>query len=224
MTQTQKILRDVGTTLGTYSKNANEVLHNSADTGKRTVIILAAISLTLGIVFSLFISRSISRTIRQLVSVTDDLAKGNMKSRSTLDQKDELGQLACSANSLATSLNNMCTRVHASSSTINISSNSLTHLSAALFKLAEHMSGNCHSVSAAAEQMNTNMSAIAAAAEQTSTNVSMVAAATEEMTATITEIASGSENARVITEQAVTEANKASMSVRELGDSGGTNQ
>lgn len=218
MTQTQKILKEVGTTLGTYSKNANEVLHRSANTGKRTVIILATISLMLGIVFSLLISRSISRTTRQLVSVTDDLAKGNMKTRSTLDQKDELGQLAYSANSLATSLNNMCTRVHASSSTINISSDSLTHLSTALFKLAEHMSGNCHNVSAASEQMNANMSAIAAAAEQTSTNVSMVAAAAEEMTATITEIASGSENARVITEQAVAEANKASISVKELGE------
>jgi methyl-accepting chemotaxis protein len=217
MVQTQKSLKDVSTALASFSKDANQVLHNSADTGKRTVIILAAISLVLGIVFSLFISRSISRTTRQLVSVTDDLAKGNMRTRSNLDQKDELGQLACSANSLATSLNNMCTRVHASSSTINISADSLTQLSTALFKMAEHMSGNCHNVSAAAEQMNTNMSAIAAAAEQTSTNVSMVAAATEEMTATITEIASGSENARVITEQAVAEANKASISVRELG-------
>ena len=218
MAQTQKILTDVGITLDAYSKNANEVLHSSADTGKRTVISLAAVSLVLGLVFSLFISRSMSQSTRQLVSVTDELAKGNMKTRSTLDQKDEMGQLACSANSLAISLNNMCTRVHASSSTINISSDSLTYLSAALFKLAEHMSGNCHSVSAAAEQMNTNMSAIAAAAEQTGTNVSMVAAATEEMTATITEIAAGSENARVITEQAVAEANKASISVRELGE------
>ncbi len=218
MTQTQKILKDVGIILDTYSKNANEVLHSSANTGQRMVIILATLSLLLGVVFSLLISRSISNTTRQLVKVTDDLAKGNMKTRSTLDQKDELGQLACSANNLATSLNNMCTRVHASSSTINTSSDSLTNLSAALFSLAEHMSGNCYNVSAAAEQMNTNMSAIAAAAEQTSTNVSMVAAATEEMTATITEIASGSENARVITEQAVTEANKASISVRELGE------
>ncbi len=217
MTLTQKTLKDVSTALSTYSQDANAIMHSSADTGKRTVIILAAISLILGIIFSLFISSNISRTTRQLVTVTNDLAKGNMKTRSSLNQKDELGQLACSANSLATSLNNMCTKVHASSSTINISSDSLSRLSATLYTLAEHMSGNSHSVSAAAEQMNTNMSAIAAAAEQTSTNVNMVAAATEEMTATITEIASGSENARVISEQAVAEANKASISVKELG-------
>lgn len=219
MIQTQKILKDISITLDIYSKNANDVLRSSAGTGKRTVVILAAISLVLGIVFSFFISRSISRNTRQLVDVTDDLAKGNMKTSSTLDQKDELGQLACSANILATSLNNMCTRVHGSSSTINSSSDSLSNLSAALFKLAEHMSGNCHNVSAASEQMSTNMSAIAAAAEQTSTNVSMVAAAAEEMTATITEIASGSENARIITDQAVSEASKASISVRKLGES-----
>ncbi len=218
MTETQKILKAISANINSYSESTNEQLHNSAISGKRTVLILASLSLFLGIIFSLLISRSITSNTKQLARVTDELAKGNMNARSTLDQKDELGQLAGSANALASSLNSMCSKIQGSSSTINISSESLNTLSTSLFDLAEMMSGNCYNVSAAAEQMNTNMSAIAAAAEETSTNVSMVAAATEEMTATITEIASGSENARVITEQAVSEAAKASDSVKELGE------
>jgi methyl-accepting chemotaxis protein len=216
--ETQQRLRDISAAIDTYSESAGNLLHNSAYSGKRTVLILASLSLAIGIFFSLLISRAITGTTRQLAAVTENLAKGNMQARSTLDQKDEMGQLACSANILASSLNNMCTRVNGSSSTINASSDSLDRLSTSLFASAEQMAGNCNTVAVAAEEMNANMEAVAAATEQTSTNVAMVAAAAEEMTATITEIAQSSENARVITDQAVKEASKASASVLELGE------
>ncbi len=216
--ETQQRLEAISATIDTYSKSASNLLHSSANSGKKTILILASVSLIIGICFSLLISRTITGTTRQLASVTENLAKGNMKTRSTLDQKDEMGQLACSANVLASSLNNMCTRVNGSSSTINASSNSLHRLANSLFNSAEQMAGNCNSVAVAAEEMNANMEAVAAATEQTSTNVAMVAAAAEEMTATITEIAQSSESARVITDQAVKEASKASASVLELGE------
>ncbi|SHO48638.1 methyl-accepting chemotaxis protein [Desulfopila aestuarii] len=218
MAETQKHLKDVSAAVEAYANSSNDLLHSSTSTGKRFVLLLATLSMVIGILGSLLISRNISSTARKLAKVTDDLAHGNMQVSSDIDQKDEMGQLACSANTLASSLNSMCTRVHGSSSTINTSSESLLRLSLNLSKLAQTMAGNCRTVAVAAEEMNTNMSAIASATEQTSTNVSMVAAATEEMTSTITEIASGAENARVITEKAVAEAAKATDSVKELGE------
>jgi len=218
MEETQKYLNDVSAVVKAYANSTNDHLHSSTTAGKRIIFILASMSMVVGILASLYISRNITITARKLAKVTDDLAHGNMQTSSDIDQKDEMGQLACSANTLATSLNSMCTRVHGSSSTINSSSDSLLRLSLNLSKLAQTMAGNCRTVAVAAEEMNTNMSAIASATEQTSTNVSMVAAATEEMTSTITEIASGAENARVITDKAVAEAAKATESVKELGE------
>jgi methyl-accepting chemotaxis protein len=218
LSETQQRLRDISAAIDIYSESASALLHDSARSSKRLVIILATLSLVIGVFFSLLISRAITGTTRQLAAVTENLAKGNMQVRSTLDQRDEMGQLACSANVLASSLNNMCTRVNGSSSTINASSTSLDRLAVSLFDSAEQMAGNCNTVAVAAEEMNANMEAVAAATEQTSTNVAMVAAAAEEMTATITEIAQSSENARVITDQAVKEASKASASVIELGE------
>ncbi|HKJ64566.1 MAG TPA: methyl-accepting chemotaxis protein [Desulfopila sp.] len=215
---TQKGLNQINSTVSTLADQAEMHLRSTADSGKTIIIVLALVSIGLGLTFSLYISRTISTTTRNLASVTEDLAGGNMQARSNLNQQDEMGKLAYSANSLATSLNMMCTRVHGSSSTINASSDTLNQLSASLFHSTEEMAGNCHTVATAAEEMNANMNAIVAASEQTSTNVSVVAAAAEEMTATITEIASSSENARVITEEAVTEASKASTSVMELGE------
>ncbi|WP_136809723.1 methyl-accepting chemotaxis protein [Desulfosediminicola flagellatus] len=223
-TKSKEALKTIQDNLHTISKEVAQLtastdfhVNSNITAGKNLLITLSLLSLGIGVLFSLVITRNISKTTQHLATLTADLANGNMRVQSHLEQNDEMGQLACSANNLASNLNNMCTRVHGAASTINASSNSQVGLSASLHNLAEDMAANCNTVAAAAEEMNTNMAAIAAASEETSVNVSMVAAATEEMTSTITEISSNSENARVITEQAVNEATKASISVKELG-------
>jgi methyl-accepting chemotaxis protein len=218
MTSVQTLLREVTSTIEASTAANREKIDSSVSFGRKLLLLLSVVSVGIGLSICFVITRSISGITRQLVTVTDSLAKGDMKTRSALDQKDEMGLLASSANNLAASLDSMCLRVNCSSSTINASALNLDKLSAALFSSAENMEGSCNTVAAAAEEMSANMSAIAAAAEETSTNVSMVAAATEEMTATISEIAASSENARVITTQAVQEAGKASASVQELGE------
>lgn len=219
LVQVQDTLKETIAIIDSTQDKAHTDVERSIATGKNLIMTFAALSLTVGFALCFLISRSISGTTRQLAGLTEKLAKGDMTTRSTLDQKDEMGQLACSTNILASSLSNMCSRVHCASSTINGSSQNLTKLANSLYSATEIMSGSCNTVAAAAEQMTSNMTAIAAAAEETSTNVSMVATAAEEMTATISEIASGSEKARIITLQAVQEAAKATTSVAELGDS-----
>jgi methyl-accepting chemotaxis protein len=219
LVQVQDTLKETIAIIDSTQDKAHTDVERSIATGKNLIMTFAALSLTVGLALCFLISRSISGTTRQLAGLTEKLAKGDMTTRSTLDQKDEMGQLACSTNILASSLSNMCSRVHCASSTINGSSQNLTKLANSLYSATEIMSGSCNTVAAAAEQMTSNMTAIAAAAEETSTNVSMVATAAEEMTATISEIASGSEKARIITLQAVQEAAKATTSVAELGDS-----
>lgn len=214
----QKNLNTISNEVALLTSATDTHVHSNISAGKNLLLTLALFSLGLGGIFSLIISLNISKTTKHLATLTSELANGNMRVHSDLNQNDEMGQLACSANNLASNLNNMFTRVHGATSTINASANSQVGLSASLHSLAEEMAANCNTVAAAAEEMNTNMAAIAAASEETSVNVSMVAAATEEMTSTITEISSNSENARLITEQAVDEANKASVSVKELGE------
>lgn len=218
LASTQGILEDITNQAGQLSATTDAHLVSIAQSGRSIILTLTLVALGAGMALSFFISRSISTTTRQLASITEELAKGNMSARSSLDQKDEMGQLACSANNLANSINHMCVSVYGSSSTINASSANLDTLSTNLFTAAEQMAANAGGVAVAAEQMNTNISAIAAATEQTSTNVSMVAAAAEEMTATIQEISASSENARVIADEAVAESAKATASVQELGE------
>lgn len=87
-----------------------------------------------------------------------------------------------------------------------------------LAEYAKELYEQTENVAVSAEEMSSNMNAVAAAMEQSSTNVSMVAAASEEMTSTINEIAGNTEQARLISTNAVTEAQNASDSVNKLGE------
>ena len=73
--------------------------HNKADasimSSRNLILLFAVISIGLGLIISFVISRSISRSTQQLAAMTDNLAKGNMTTRSQLNQQDEIGRLAC---------------------------------------------------------------------------------------------------------------------------------
>lgn len=200
-----------------YGNAASARLHQLFASATRLVIAITILSILIGAGSSLFISLQVTRTAGDLVRVADDLAHGNITASSDIDQRDELGQLAGSANLLGKSLNALCTRVHGNSSTINTSSSSMLQLATRLAELAQTMAANSKAAAVAAEEMNANMSVVTSATEQTSNNVGTMAAATEEMTATISDIASGTENARNISQQAVYETTKAQENFRELG-------
>ena len=189
---------------------------------KKLIVIIIGVAIILAASITLMVTTSLSliKGLNKTNLITLDLAEGegDLTTRMDSTAKDEIGTLGRSINKLLINLDNMCSRIQCSSSTIAASSLNLDKMSASLFIATETMSGSCNTMAATAGQMNSNMTVIAAAAEETSTNVSMVAAATEEMTATISEIAEGSEKARIITMQAVQEADNASISVRNLGE------
>jgi signal transduction histidine kinase len=67
-------------------------------------ITLTLLAILLSISISYFISKSISKPIELLIKSSDELRKGNMKTRVTLKNKDELKTLADSFNKMATEL------------------------------------------------------------------------------------------------------------------------
>ena len=194
---------------------SNEV---GADISSSTTknIILTASAILIGLLSSFLVTRLVSQSVKDIVEVNEELAKGNMMVRSKIDQGDEMGMLASAANALAENIGMILKKVRGSSSTIHASSAMLDSLAAKLSEAADDMASLCNTTAAASEQMDANMTAIAAASEQTSTNINMVAAAAEELTSTVSEIAGNAENARLITSNAASEATSASTFIAEL--------
>ncbi|WP_310599882.1 methyl-accepting chemotaxis protein [Desulfobulbus sp.] len=187
---------------------------------QRSRLILLAVSagaiVLTGLVW-LVMAGSISKPIRQMVVVLEEVAAGNLTKRLTAKGRDELGELAHSFNGFLEKLQGMIRCFAGNAKDINEAAATLTHLAGIMSKGAGATSQSASNVSTAATEMSSNMHVIAAAMEQSTTNTAMVASSSEEMAATIGEIAHNAEKANVVTASAVSQAGSASEKMDNLG-------
>lgn len=182
-----------------------------------TIFIGLAIAFLVGVTLTFFITRAITRPLLKAVEISNELSRGNLSMDIQSDSNDETGQLLKAMSNTTANLRKMMEGINHGIEKLSTSSTELTGISQQLAAGAEQTSGKSQSVATAAEEMSTNMTSVAAASEQASTNVQIVATATEEMSATINEIAQNTEKGRVITGEAVGQAESVSAKVHQLG-------
>ncbi|GFP20912.1 two-component system, OmpR family, phosphate regulon sensor histidine kinase PhoR [Candidatus Hakubella thermalkaliphila] len=74
------------------------------DSIRNSITIVALISLALAIVISLYLARSITRPLQDMIRVTRSISEGDLSQRVRADSQDELGALAQSFNIMANDL------------------------------------------------------------------------------------------------------------------------
>ncbi|WP_228130044.1 methyl-accepting chemotaxis protein [Desulfocapsa sulfexigens] len=182
---------------------------------QETLIGFGLIGFVFGLV-SFFNSRRMVTQVRTVTQNTKALAKGNLTQDSLQANQGKHSPLKIAFTELCGSWGQTFRNVQGNISTLGATSGVMSSASDELTDSTKELYELTDSVAVAAEEMSSNMNAVAASMEQSNTNVSMVAAATEEMTSTINEIADNSGRARSITQEAVIEAEKASLSVGQL--------
>jgi methyl-accepting chemotaxis protein len=183
------------------------------------IVLFIAVVAFSSMMVSIILSRAVIRPLSSTVSMIKDIAQGegDLTKRLDVNSEDEVGELARWFNTFIENLQDMIGQIVNNAKTLTDSSSELSSLSTMMADSATAMSGRSDTVAGASNDMRTNMDSVAASMEEASANTGVVAAATEEMTATINEIAGNSEKARSITEQAVSQAKRASDRVKELG-------
>jgi methyl-accepting chemotaxis protein len=189
------------------------------DGGKTQILIsvILAAGIAISIVFGFLFSGLITRPIQEAVHLAGIMANGDFTATFKEGRNDEIGALLTALARMASQLKSMIRDIIGYVNTLNSVSSELASISRQLSQGAKETSAQSMSVSASAEQVSSSITSIAAASEEATTNVNMVATASEEMTATITEIAKNTDTARVITADAVNQADSASVQVDQLG-------
>ncbi|MBU2480080.1 MAG: methyl-accepting chemotaxis protein, partial [Proteobacteria bacterium] len=134
-----------------------------------TGIIAVLISLFLGFL----ITRMVVRPILMAKTFAENISKGDLTQKIDTDQKDEIGMLVGSLNTMNQNLREMLTDILSGTQTLNSSSVELLSISEKISKNADQTAEKSNSVAAAAEEMGTNMNSVAAATEQATTNIQM---------------------------------------------------
>ena len=215
LTQVRDLLQSIRKSARDKIMTDETMLKQAGDTN-RNIILLTAATILIGLILASLIAASISRPIAQAGVFVEKLSQGDFTQTLSINQKDEIGNLAQSLNRLVSNLGKMFREVNNGIITLTASSTELGTISRQMNQGAELTSGKAHTVAAAAEEMSANMNNVAAASEQAATNISIMATATEEMSATVQEIARNSEKSRSITSEAVFKAQSATTKMDEL--------
>ena len=181
------------------------------------IFMVAALAISAGLAF--LIIRSITGPVYKTVALAEAMAKGDLTAKLEVHQRDEIGIMANSMNSMVTQLRTMIGEIIQGVNSLSSSSTDLAAVSRQLSSSAQGTADKSNTVATAAEEMSANIQSVSAAMEQSSSNVGMVATATEEMTATVNEIGQNAEKARSVSESAVRQSQITQDKVTALGES-----
>jgi methyl-accepting chemotaxis protein len=170
--------------------------------------LVTAIGLAVGLALSFLVVRSVTVPIGRTVAMTHAIAQGDLTGRITLDQKDEVGQLACGMDHFAHKLSELMADLQSKAKAISTASDDLGAVSQQLLSRSEAVSGESATVAGATEELSHSIQSMAAAAEEMSMSIASISSASEEMSVNVSTISSAAEqtssNVKVVS-QAVTD-------------------
>jgi len=235
-------LVDMGTTLEKSSVDfVNHMKSYVGDMDKKSneheatarIISIGAIAATiiLSLVCGVFMTVSITRPVNILVDVFKKAEKGDITVKANLDQKDEIGMVAQSADEFFIKLRKIIRDLHVHSDNLAGASEELATVSQMLASASEEtvsqaitvastteqMAVNINTMASTAEEASVNAGDVASAAEQMSVNMDTIASAVKEMGMSISQIALNASEAQKVAISATQKADEATTVMNKLG-------
>ena len=93
-------------------------IHTQYETGRRLLIVLGAVAIIMGVAFSWWITRTITRPINEAVLVAQTVSSGDLTSHIEVQSKDETGQLMSALKHMNNNLVNIVGQVRTGTETM----------------------------------------------------------------------------------------------------------
>ncbi|MCP1166123.1 methyl-accepting chemotaxis protein [Bacillus sp. 1813sda1] len=161
-----------------YPKDTIDGLLNST---RNTVLIMACISLLVGIVASYLFSRRLARPLQLLTNHVQKVAEGDLTLQMKVTSKDEVGELTNHFNHMVEQMNEMVSKIKNSVSTVQQSTNNLHYLTNETVAASREVSGAMDDVSGGA-------STLANSVDEVSEQLENMAQSVEQMNHSVGEI------------------------------------
>ncbi|GIF03862.1 methyl-accepting chemotaxis protein [Actinoplanes siamensis] len=181
-----------------------EVEHTRTE-AVRMLAVALGLAVTLAVLMSVWVTRSVTGPLAQVVAALKRLAGQDLTVRVGLDRRDELGTLAAAVDQTTESLRDTLTAIAGHAGTVSAASDELSEVSAR--------------IASASAEVDTQAGAVAKAAGQVSGNVRTLQAGSTEMTLAIDEIARNAGEAAQVAGEAVGAVQHTNETVGKLGAS-----
>ncbi len=186
-----------------------------------TILIASSVFFVMGIIIALLVSRSITNPINRLMRHAEAVASGDLQARSGIDQKDEVGKLNQSIQTMVQSLiEKMKEAEHQSelarqeTEKARIASREAEEARAraetakreGMLHAAESIDGVVERMTSSSEELAAQVEQASRGAEEQKSRTGETATAMEEMNATVLEVARNASQAAEASDQARTKA------------------
>ena len=136
-------------------------LQESNDSTLNWVVTITSIAFVLGVLFSYFISRSITRPINRVVEIANLLSKGDLTIEIEKGSKDEIGQLFDALQHTVTNLKNVVGQISGASIEVSSSAEQLSVITEQSSLGAQNQKSEIEQVATAMVEMATTVQNVA---------------------------------------------------------------
>ena len=171
--ETQSSLASVQSLLGQITDTAaenimtDEVMLALADRTRLLVTIIGVVAVLIGIAMTPLITRSIVRPIRDVMGTVETVAAGDLTSDISVDQKDEVGQLADSLRRMQAQLTEIVGNVKTAGDNVASGSQEMSSSAEEMSQGATEQASSTEEVSSSMEEMDSNIQQNADNAQET---------------------------------------------------------
>ncbi|GEN80602.1 methyl-accepting chemotaxis protein [Actinotalea fermentans] len=198
-------LENVRETVRTQMADVAATAQAHADRTRLLVTLVIAAGALLAVAAGVLVARSVRRSVREVQTALEALARGDLTVHARVLSDDELGRMAMGLTRAQGTLRATLAEVAEASGTIA--------------SAASQMSAAGQQIAAGTQEMSEQAGVVAGSAEEVSLNVQAVAAGTEQMDASIREISQNAQEAAAVAARAAAMAAETNAQVARLGTS-----
>ncbi|HSQ40909.1 MAG TPA: MCP four helix bundle domain-containing protein, partial [Fibrobacteraceae bacterium] len=159
----QELAKNLNEAIDTMTQQKVGVSKQLADANKQTAssvvtitLILLLIAVALAVFLGIWISRSITRPLGDVVLLANRVAEGDLSQKVSVSSEDEVGLLGKAINAMVDNLHQVVGGIKNNSQTVSSSAEELSAVSRQLLTSAEEMVNQSVVVAGTTEQMSTN--------------------------------------------------------------------
>ncbi len=149
------------------------------------IVVISGISVILGLLIGILLSRSISRPIVAMAKAAEAIATGDLTHKIEVQSRDEIGDMANSLRKMIENLRGMVGNIFESSDQVAASSEELTQTAQSLSEGSQKQASSLEESSSAMEEMSSSVEQISEKAQSQASSVEEVTSTVEELTSSI---------------------------------------
>ena len=188
---------------------------------KQLYLVIFIALFILGVVLSMiiFITRDITSRLASTIELSGTIAEKDLTRTIEIKNRDEIGDLMESLNTMGQSLRQMIINMGKDAQTLLTESGHLSTTSEQLSSGAGDLSTQASTVAAASEEMAANMKMMSESTKKMDENIEIASTAITEMNTSINDVSKSADEAAVIASEAIKLSRTGSRKMEELGKS-----